>query len=580
MNFRLILNIMGYTLWVEAGCLLLPLLVSAGYGEACWEPFLWTLGLCSLCGLILTRIPARKNRLQGRDGYTVVAMAWIVLCLFGAVPYVLSGAVPHYADALFETASGLTTTGATILTDVEAMPRGILFWRALTQWMGGMGVLVLFLALMPRTGAGAVHLMRAESPGPIKSKLLPHVSDTAKVLYGIYIGLTAAEIVALCLAGMDFYEAVLHSFSTISTGGFSTRNASIAAFGSPAITWIVAIFMFLSGINFSLIFISLRGHIRAALHSEELRLYTLLTLGSIGLIAASLMVQQSVPLGRALKDSVFNAVSTVTTTGFATADFAQWPVFGQMLLVILMFTGACAGSTSGGIKVSRILLLGKLLHREIKKILHPKHISVITVDGQLVEDRVISSAAAYMVAYMILLLGGATLLAWDNLGFTESFTAVAGPSGPGREFQPLLRVQQGGHVAADAAGAAGADAHSGDALPADVAGAVIALPENLRIFQASILASKKQPAGNTGRLFSVKRRLIRSYLERRALRIRGAMVTASTPPMAAVTSWGQEKLAEIAATCFSASPSVGSTSFTISSHRARNLVTAPTATAR
>ena len=361
MNFRLILNIMGYTLWVEAGCLLLPLLVSAGYGEACWEPFLWTLGLCSLCGLILTRIPARKNRLQGRDGYTVVAMAWIVLCLFGAVPYVLSGAVPHYADALFETASGLTTTGATILTDVEAMPRGILFWRALTQWMGGMGVLVLFLALMPRTGAGAVHLMRAESPGPIKSKLLPHVSDTAKVLYGIYIGLTAAEIVALCLAGMDFYEAVLHSFSTISTGGFSTRNASIAAFGSPAITWIVAIFMFLSGINFSLIFISLRGHIRAALHSEELRLYTLLTLGSIGLIAASLMVQQSVPLGRALKDSVFNAVSTVTTTGFATADFAQWPVFGQMLLVILMFTGACAGSTSGGIKVSRILLLGKLL---------------------------------------------------------------------------------------------------------------------------------------------------------------------------------------------------------------------------
>ena len=322
MNFRLILNIMGYTLWVEAGCLLLPLLVSVGYGEACWEPFLWTLGLCSLCGLILTHIPARKNRLQGRDGYAVVAMAWVVLCLFGAVPYVLSGAVPHYADALFETASGLTTTGATILTDVEAMPRGILFWRALTQWMGGMGVLVLFLALMPWTGAGGVHLMRAESPGPIKSKLLPHVNDTAKVLYGIYIGLTTAEIVALCLAGMDLYDAVVHSFATISTGGFSTRNASIAAFGSPAITWIVAIFMFLSGINFSLIFISLRGHIREALHSEELRLYTLLTLGSIGLIAASLMVQQSVPLGRALKDSVFNAVSTVTTTGFATADFA------------------------------------------------------------------------------------------------------------------------------------------------------------------------------------------------------------------------------------------------------------------
>ena len=309
-----------------------------------------------------------------------------------------------------------------------------------------MGVLVLFLALMPHLG-GAVHLMRAESPGPIKSKLVPKVGQTAKILYGIYIGLTLLESVALRIAGMSWYDAVNHAFTTMATGGFSVRNTSIAAYNSPLITWIITVFMFLAGTNFSLLFLLLRGRLREVLHSEELRLYTLLTLGSIGLIAASLMVQQSVPLGRALKDSVFNAVSTVTTTGFATADFAQWPVFGQMLLVILMFTGACAGSTSGGIKVSRILLLGKLLHREIKKILHPKHISVITVDGQLVEDRVVSSAAAYMVAYMILLLGGATLLAWDNLGFTESFTAVltclgnVGPGlgrlGPAGNFSPF-----------------------------------------------------------------------------------------------------------------------------------------------
>ena len=447
MNFRLITQTMGYILWVEAGFLLLPALTACVCGEVYWRQFLLTAALCAAVGTGLRLIPVKKAQMHSRDGFIAVALSWVLLSLFGALPYVFTGAMTSYIDALFETVSGLTTTGSSTFTAVSHLPRSVLLWRSLTQWMGGMGVLVLFLALMPRTGAGAVHLMRAESPGPIKSKLLPHVSDTAKVLYGIYIGLTAAEIVALCLAGMDFYEAVLHSFSTISTGGFSTRNASIAAFGSPAITWIVAIFMFLSGINFSLIFISLRGHIRAALHSEELRLYTLLTLGSIGLIAASLMVQQSVPLGRALKDSVFNAVSTVTTTGFATADFAQWPVFGQMLLVILMFTGACAGSTSGGIKVSRILLLGKLLHREIKKILHPKHISVITVDGQLVEDRVISSAAAYMVAYMILLLGGATLLAWDNLGFTESFTAVltclgnVGPGlgrlGPAGNFSPF-----------------------------------------------------------------------------------------------------------------------------------------------
>ena len=447
MNYGSIRYIIGWILKVEAALMTLPMIVSVVYREKTGVYFVMAALLCLGAGVLLSMKKPEKTTYYAKEGYISVALGWIVMSIMGCLPFVFSGEIPFFFDALFEIISGFTTTGASILTDVEAMPRGILFWRALTQWMGGMGVLVLFLALMPRTGAGAVHLMRAESPGPIKSKLLPHVNDTAKVLYGIYIGLTTAEIVALCLAGMDLYDAVVHSFATISTGGFSTRNASIAAFGSPAITWIVAIFMFLSGINFSLIFISLRGHIRAALHSEELRLYTLLTLGSIGLIAASLMVQQSVPLGRALKDSVFNAVSTVTTTGFATADFAQWPVFGQMLLVILMFTGACAGSTSGGIKVSRILLLGKLLHREIKKILHPKHISVITVDGQLVEDRVVSSAAAYMVAYMILLLGGATLLAWDNLGFTESFTAVltclgnVGPGlgrlGPAGNFSPF-----------------------------------------------------------------------------------------------------------------------------------------------
>ena len=245
MNFRLILNIMGYTLWVEAGCLLLPLLVSAGYGEACWEPFLWTLGLCSLCGLILTRIPARKNRLQGRDGYTVVAMAWIVLCLFGAVPYVLSGAVPHYADALFETASGLTTTGATILTDVEAMPRGILFWRALTQWMGGMGVLVLATAILPSLGVPSHYLTQAESPGPVFSKLVPKQSQTSKILYTIYFAMTSLEVVLLKLAGMPLYDAFIHAFSTAGTGGFSNRNASVGAYGSPVIDMIIAVFALL-----------------------------------------------------------------------------------------------------------------------------------------------------------------------------------------------------------------------------------------------------------------------------------------------------------------------------------------------
>lgn len=422
MNFRLILNIMGYTLWVEAGCLLLPLLVSVGYGEACWEPFLWTLGLCSLCGLILTRIPARKNRLQGRDGYTVVAMAWIVLCLFGAVPYVLSGAVPHYADALFETASGLTTTGATILTDVEAMPRGILFWRALTQWMGGMGVLVLFLALTPRMGEGAVFLMRAESPGPIKSKLVPKVGGTAKILYLIYVVLTLCEVLALRLAGESWFSAVCHSFTTMATGGFSIYDTSLAG-ASKAVMWTVTVFSFLAGVNFSLMFLSVRGRVKEVLRSEELRIYVGIVAAATLLLCINLRVQAGIPFGDSITDAAFQTVTIITTTGFATVDFSLWPTFCRMALVMLMFIGACAGSTSGGIKISRVAILCKSLKRELKRLAHPHHVSVLKVDGQAVEERVVSSAGAFIAAYLLVLLAGALVVSWDNYGFQESFAA-------------------------------------------------------------------------------------------------------------------------------------------------------------
>ena len=422
MNFRLILNIMGYTLWVEAGCLLLPLLVSVGYGEACWEPFLWTLGLCSLCGLILTHIPARKNRLQGRDGYAVVAMAWVVLCLFGAVPYVLSGAVPHYADALFETASGLTTTGATILTDVEAMPRGILFWRALTQWMGGMGVLVLFLALTPRMGEGAVFLMRAESPGPIKSKLVPKVGGTAKILYLIYVVLTLCEVLALRLAGESWFSAVCHSFTTMATGGFSIYDTSLAG-ASKAVMWIVTVFSFLAGVNFSLMFLAVRGKLKEVLRSEELRIYVGIVAAATLLLCINLRVQAGVPFRDSITDAAFQTVTIITTTGFATVDFSLWPTFCRMALVMLMFTGACAGSTSGGIKISRVAILCKSLKRELKQLAHPHHVSVLKVDGQAVEERVVSSAGAFIAAYLLVLLAGALVVSWDNYGFQESFAA-------------------------------------------------------------------------------------------------------------------------------------------------------------
>ncbi|MBD9089760.1 MAG: TrkH family potassium uptake protein [Clostridiales bacterium] len=423
MNFRLILNIMGYTLWVEAGCLLLPLLVSAGYGEACWEPFLWTLGLCSLCGLILTRIPARKNRLQGRDGYAVVAMAWIVLCLFGAVPYVLSGAVPHYADALFETASGLTTTGATILTDVEAMPRGILFWRALTQWMGGMGVLVLATAILPSLGVPSHYLTQAESPGPVFSKLVPKQSQTSKILYTIYFAMTSLEVVLLKLAGMPLYDAFIHAFSTAGTGGFSNRNASVGAYGSPVIDMIIAVFALLFSVNFSVYFLVLQRRLKEALKSDELRFF-------LGVVAAATVVitLDLLPIYQntleSLRYAFFQVASIISTTGFATADYVLWPQLSRLVLVLLMFCGACAGSTGGGIKCSRVLMLLRAIRREIHQIAHPRSVEVVKLDGKVAEESTVHSVLVFVGCYGLILLGAALVVSLDKMPFDVSFSAA------------------------------------------------------------------------------------------------------------------------------------------------------------
>ncbi|MEA5142939.1 MAG: TrkH family potassium uptake protein [Oscillibacter sp.] len=424
MNHRLVANILGYILLVEAGFLLFPMLVAVGYGEASWVAFLKTAILCSLLGLVVTRIPYNTKQMHARDGFAAVALSWLLLSAFGALPYVFSGAIPHYIDALFETASGLTTTGSTILTEVEHLPKGILFWRAQTQWMGGMGVLVLFLALIPKIGEGAVFLMRAESPGPIKSKLVPKVGTTAQILYGIYVGLTVAETILLRLAGMDWYDAVTHTFCTISTGGYSVKNASIAAYGSDLISWIVIVFMFLSGVNFTLLFFALRGKMKEALQSEELRLYTALAVGGTALICLNLYVREGMSLGQSITDSAFQVVSVMTTTGFATCNFDLWPTFSKTVLVLLMFTGACAGSTAGGIKSSRLLLLGKNMQRELKTILHPRQVHVISVDGQKVEERVVVSAGVFFFVYLLILLVGTLIVSWDEVTFVDAFTGT------------------------------------------------------------------------------------------------------------------------------------------------------------
>lgn len=421
MNFRLIANTTSYVLWVEAGFLLLPLAASVLYGEA-WLPFFGTAVLCILLGSALHLVPVKKAQMHSRDGFMAVALGWIALSLTGALPYVFTGALTAYVDAVFETVSGLTTTGSTVFPEVEHLSRSVLLWRSLTQWMGGMGVLMLFLALMPKLGDGAVYLMRAESPGPIKSKLVPKVGSTAKILYAIYVALTVLEMVCLRLAGATWFSAVNHAFTTMATGGFSINNTSLNG-ASPAVMWIVTVFSFLAGVNFSLLFLAVTGRLRAALRSEELRVYLAIVVGVTLLICLNLRVQAGVPLGESITDAAFQTVTIITTTGFATVDFALWPTFCRMALLVLMFTGGCAGSTSGGMKLSRVLILWKSLVRELKRMVHPNHVSVIKVDGQPVEERVVSSTGAYIMAYMVVLLAGALVVSWDNYGFQESFAA-------------------------------------------------------------------------------------------------------------------------------------------------------------
>ena len=423
MNFRLVANTTSYVLWVEAGFLLLPLAVSVFSGEA-WLPFFITAVLCILIGGALHLVPVKNRKMHGRDGFMAVALGWIALSLTGALPYVLTGALDSYVDAVFETVSGLTTTGSTVFPEVEHLPYSVLLWRSLTQWMGGMGVLVLFLALTPHMGDGAYYLMKAESPGPIKSKLVPRVGGTAKILYVIYVVLTGAETVALRIAGMSWFDAVNHAFTTMATGGFSVRNTSIASYQSDAITWVIIVFTILAGINFSLLYAVAIGRIKDALRSEELRWYLLILAVSIGLICINLHIELGQGWYESVTDAAFQATTIMSTTGYATKDFTLWPTFSRCILVLLMYIGGCAGSTAGGMKVSRLMLQLKSLRRELDHIIHPNRVSVITIDGQSVDEKALTSAHMFQVAYLMILIAGTLVVSLDVLGFTEAFVAA------------------------------------------------------------------------------------------------------------------------------------------------------------
>ena len=424
MNYKLVFHILGLILRVEAALMLPAMIIGFVSGGGDGLAFLYSAAITLIVGQLLSLLPAQNTKMQARDGFAAVALCWIGLSLLGALPYTLAGVMPNYVDAVFETISGFTTTGATVLTFIEGQPMGVLFWRAQTQWMGGMGVLVLALALVPKLGEGSVYLMRAESPGPIKSKLTPRVNDTAKILYSIYIGLTVAETICLRLAGMPWYDSVIHAFTSISTGGFSVKNASVAAYGSLWIEWIIIIFMFLSGINFALLYYALLRNFRAVFESEELRSYTIMTVGASALIVVNLVLHAGWAADiRTVTDSAFQVVTLMTTTGYMTYDYVLWPTFSQVVLILVMFAGGCAGSTAGGIKQIRIVLLFKNLRREVQRILHPRVVTTLKSDGDRVDEPILSGISLFFFAYIFILLAGTLVVAWDDVGFTAAFTA-------------------------------------------------------------------------------------------------------------------------------------------------------------
>lgn len=424
MNYAIVFRLLSYILLCESALLMLPAATSAIYGE--WSvlgAFLITAALCVVFGMLLRLAKPTSKVFYMREGFATTALSWIVISIMGAVPFVLTGCIPDPIDALFETVSGFTTTGASILPAVEGLPRGILLWRSFTHWIGGMGVLVFLLTLLPLTGGSHVNLMKAESPGPQVDKLVPKVQSTAKLLYGIYLALTLAQLVFLMAGGMPLFESLLTAFGTAGTGGFGFKNDSFAQF-SPYIQWVVTIFMILFGVNFNFYFLLLLRRFRRAVSSEEVRAYLGIILVSIGIITLNIRSMYS-GLGEALRHAAFQVGSIITTTGFSSCDFDLWPTLSKQLLVLLMFVGACAGSTGGGMKVSRILIFRKTVGKELKQAMHPQVVAPVRMDGKLLSHETIRTTNVYLCAYLFILVASIMLISLDGFDMVTNFTAVA-----------------------------------------------------------------------------------------------------------------------------------------------------------
>ncbi|MDF9407166.1 TrkH family potassium uptake protein [Pelotomaculum isophthalicicum JI] len=434
MNKNLIIRTLGLVLICEAGAMLPSFFLSLYYKEPDMLPFLYSILLLAVPGFLLTLIRVRNKDVGYREGFAIATMTWLVTAACGGIPFLLSGTLTTFYDAFFETMSGFTTTGASVIPNVEILPHGILFWRSFTHFLGGMGTIVLILALIPSLKVAAMQLYKAEVPGPTKSKVLPRILQTTRQLWKVYMLITATEVILLVLAGMPLFDSFIHTFGSVGTGGFSCKNASIGAYNSPAIEYIVIFFMSICGMNFALHYSIMRGNFKALLKDPETKLYLGIIAVSTALIALNAFNTLGYTPSEAFRSSFFTVSSIITTTGYVTADFDRWPDFSKIILLLLMFVGGCAGSTGGAIKNVRFLILFKSAARQILKLLHPQAVVPVRLGRQVVPDEVVENVQTFFFLYM-LIFGVSTLyittLGFDLVSAAYAVAATLGNVGPG-----------------------------------------------------------------------------------------------------------------------------------------------------
>ena len=423
MNRRMVLNTVGHIILAEAALLLLPAIVSLIYLEKCVWSFLITIGIALASGLLL-KFASRPDTkvIYAKEGFVIVSYAWVLMSAIDALPFFLSGEIPNYIDAFFETVSGFTTTGASILTDVEAMSRGLLFWRSFTHWIGGMGVIVFVMAIIPNIADRSMHIMKAEVPGPTVGKLVPKARDTAKILYLIYIAMTIIMIIMLLLGGMPLFDSIVHTFGTAGTGGFGIKSTSIGGYNAYC-QWVITAFMLLFSLNFNIYYLILLRKFKAVLKSTEIWFFLGLVVVSIAAITYDIYPMYT-SFSETIRTSSFQVATIISTTGYATANFNTWPSLSKAILLTLMFIGGCAGSTAGGLKNARVVMLIKTVHRELKKLLHPRSVRAVSMEDKRVDEQTLSGVTSYFAVYMMCVMGIFVLLSIEPFGIETNLSAT------------------------------------------------------------------------------------------------------------------------------------------------------------